>query len=266
MIIKIKKQANYKAPHKVVCPVCGESRTAKTKNLVQFCRPCALRHTAWKRRGKRKKSKNTELLAIGKKYCPRCKKAVDVELFGKCASTPHGLYFYCKPCAREKSKKHHNEHKGKHNNACRDYYQENKEKVSERHKRNLHMKIERERAYGRKKRAHIRSLLEDFTVDMDRFCRSFWGNMCAVCGRNQSEFTQKMPIDHWLPAKPRDGSSGYPLSMGNAVLLCKPCNSRKHNKDARIVFGDEVAMEIEEKMVAQLQEWENADARSIRPC
>lgn len=47
-----------------------------------------------------------------------------------------------------------------------------------------------------------------------------FGNQCFRCGA-----VENLALDHHRPL-----SRGYGLTFANAVLLCKSCNSQKHNK------------------------------------
>jgi 5-methylcytosine-specific restriction endonuclease McrA len=55
---------------------------------------------------------------------------------------------------------------------------------------------------------------------MEREIRKFYPT-CVLCGS-----ADRTAVDHILPL-----SKGYGLEPGNATILCKSCNSTKHNKD-----------------------------------
>ena len=60
----------------------------------------------------------------------------------------------------------------------------------------------------------------EWTVEMAQFLLELQP-ACVVCGS-----TNILSIDHVRPM-----SKGYGLEPGNAAVLCKSCNSRKHDKD-----------------------------------
>lgn len=63
---------------------------------------------------------------------------------------------------------------------------------------------------------------------------------CVLCGSKEN-----LAVDHMLPV-----SKGYGLRPGNAVILCKSCNSRKSNKVLQ-----ELPIEIQSKLVAAAEEF-----------
>ena len=60
----------------------------------------------------------------------------------------------------------------------------------------------------------------EWTPEMEYAIRQLF-TACIFCGS-----TDKLAVDHVLPL-----SKGYGLKPGNAVILCKSCNSKKHDKD-----------------------------------
>lgn len=90
---------------------------------------------------------------------------------------------------------------------------------------------------------HRRAELDkDWTYEMEIALRKFFP-VCVVCG---SDFC--LSTDHVLPF-----SKGFGLSPGNAVVLCKSCNSTKHDKEPH-----ELPKEWQKKILAaanQFQEY-----------
>lgn len=73
---------------------------------------------------------------------------------------------------------------------------------------------------ARRRRERKRSLDLQFTAKDAKIVYERFGNVCFNCGG-----TDRLQIDHNKPL-----SLGYGLSLSNAVLLCKSCNSSKHDK------------------------------------
>ncbi len=94
-------------------------------------------------------------------------------------------------------------------------------------------------AARRRRRAKQLAVQENFTPKEARFIRSLWNNRCAVCGKTRKEEGQALAIDHWLPL-----SKGHALTMENAVLLCRSCNSTKSDKYPVDAFGPEIVKRV----------------------
>jgi len=128
------------------------------------------------------------------------------------------------------------------NERNKQYYQENKEKVSECQKQwklenpeyNKQWNLdnpeyakqwrldnpETSRGYVRKRRALKRQVSELYTKEDELKTLELFDHQCANCGS-----TDNLCIDHHYPL-----SRGHALSLENAVVLCKSCNSSKGNK------------------------------------
>lgn len=94
-------------------------------------------------------------------------------------------------------------------------------------------------------RAKKHNLQEYFPESYKRFVHSFWDHKCASC-----DSIDDLCIDHWMPL-----SRGYPLAMGNAVLLCRRCNSRKRDHLPWDIFQGAMVVEIEARLFEQVAEW-----------
>jgi len=121
-------------------------------------------------------------------------------------------------------------------------YLENKEQISadgkERYAENREQKLaknkewyaknpEKRKAMGRKKmrkrRARLAGVQENFDKKSEDLVFDIFNNKCFKCGR-----LDHLSIDHHYPL-----SSGNALNLGNAVLLCIPCNSSKGIMDPK---------------------------------
>lgn len=135
------------------------------------------------------------------------------------------------------------------------WYQEHKEEQKERNKRYLATHREEFNCYERARRQRGFYVEEKFTVEMANFTRKFWEYSCAVCDIRETPSENRFPIDHWLPLTPANGGVGYPLAIGNAVLLCPTDNQIKYNLLAREVFEEDVARRIDLRLQDQIILW-----------
>ena len=85
---------------------------------------------------------------------------------------------------------------------------------------------------------------EQFTFAMELFVREFWGR-CAICGSEED-----LCIDHWLPL-----TAGYALDLGNAVVLCRSCNSGKCNRLPEQLYSVDFVVSIAERLQQQQEVW-----------
>jgi 5-methylcytosine-specific restriction endonuclease McrA len=56
--------------------------------------------------------------------------------------------------------------------------------------------------------------------------------------------TDSLCIDHHRPL-----SAGNALVLSNAVLLCKGCNSEKHNKEPEAFYGVEECLDLDIRLL-----------------
>lgn len=141
---------------------------------------------------------------------------------------------------------------------------ENRDKVLASKKRSYRRHPETARRDCRIRYARKKGIDEQFSLEMERFVREFWGHRCAVCGRSRrTDEKRAFPIDHWLPLVPADGSEGNPLTMLNAVLLCPEHNLKKNNRYPAQVFDAEIVTEIECLLKRQQTTWDNCENRKV---
>ena len=112
-----------------------------------------------------------------------------------------------------KTKEHHHQ-----------YYLDNKEAFYER---------------KAKRRARKLGVFEHFTERQRAITRECFGNRCYMCGA-----TDSLCIDHHRPL-----SAGNALVLSNAVLLCKGCNSEKHNKEPEAFYGAERCLKLDIRLL-----------------
>ena len=96
----------------------------------------------------------------------------------------------------------------------------NKNYINDRRRRNVEEYQEKRREIGRKRRALSASVNEVFTPRDSFIVFSLFDNKCFKCNKQND-----LCLDHHYPL-----SRGHPLEIGNAVILCRSCNSSKGAK------------------------------------
>ena len=90
----------------------------------------------------------------------------------------------------------------------------------------------------RRRRAKKLEVNENFTYVQEQLTRQAFKNKCFNC-----KSTKKLCIDHHRPL-----SKGYPLTLNNAVLLCRSCNSSKGAKDPEDFYGKDKCVKLDKKI------------------
>ena len=104
--------------------------------------------------------------------------------------------------------------------ACKTWRLANPEKSLEAHRtwqRNHYAHV---LAYNAARRAKRSGVGEHFSADQVQQVLEQFGARCFKCGN-----TETLSIDHHMPLV-----LGHALEFGNAVVLCRKCNSRKKDK------------------------------------
>jgi len=91
------------------------------------------------------------------------------------------------------------------------------------------------RRRARKRRAIKLEINENFTIAQEKIIYMAFNNKCFNCGS-----TEYMHIDHHRPL-----SKLNPLTVNNAVLLCRTCNLSKGDKDPEEFYGEERCKELD---------------------
>jgi hypothetical protein len=90
-----------------------------------------------------------------------------------------------------------------------------------------------------RKRARRRGVPDTFTLDEQQFCRQYWQQACAVCGREEG-FAWVLAFDHVIPL----ADPACPGTVAsNMIVLCdgtEGCNSSKGAKPARAWLRERV--------------------------
>lgn len=105
------------------------------------------------------------------------------------------------------------------------YYAKNKDKIiqqkGEYFKNNKDKIYKYHIQYNQKRRSLKGGLLSTFTIDQWEFCKKYFDNKCAYCGK-ENALTQ----DHFVPL-----SKQGEYTKSNVIPACKSCNSKKINKN-----------------------------------
>ena len=143
---------------------------------------------------------------------------------------------------RLKVSSNHKRWAAKHRDKVRGYgkkhYYKYKEKISIYTKNNKHKYKKRHLFNNLKRRDRKATFDSDYTFEQQQITLAVFDNKCHNCGS-----TEKLSIDHYYPL-----SDGNPLSISNAIVLCRNCNSSKHNKLPEDFFTIDKWMLAEEIM------------------
>lgn len=252
------------------CSKCGElkdfSEFPKRKDspdgFRNECKACRLNYQRkWNKEGSNKiEYKDSE----GKKQCRKCMKILNADEFGSTKYTKDGLKSYCKYCKRQESNEwrkknpNYNEEYRRENLEKRkeygieyyrknkkiltiknkEYVEKNKKSVSEQKKRWYDKNKEKVKENKRRRRARIAGCDERYTAGDERITLVAFDNKCFNCS-----CTSNLHIDHHRPL-----IDGYPLSIGNAVVLCETCNKSKGTKSPEDFYGINVCTKLDIKL------------------
>jgi len=125
---------------------------------------------------------------------------------------------------------------------AREYHKAHKEQIQNRVNEWIKQNPERNRQLKlkalRKRRALKLNIKESYTTLDEQYTRTLFNNACANCGA-----TENLTIDHHYPL-----SKGNALTRDNAVVLCRYCNSAKHNTMPEDFYSPETLAIITEKL------------------
>lgn len=216
------------------------------------------------------------------KTCSKCGLKKSLTAFHRRTAAKDGLTRQCKACTTQYNKAYYRKNETAICARGTRYYMQHSKKVRARHARRRkehpeqirarearYSETHREersaaacrwskanpelhRAKSRLRRARKHDVFEHFTPELELFVKAFWGNKCAFCDK-----TKKLQVDHWRPL-----SKGYALTVGNAVLLCKTCNSSKRDKLPEELNNQVLRAAIEQRLLEQAQLW---SVRQVMP-
>jgi len=246
--------------HTRVCTDCREERTLDCffkdrsrksgyRSRCKLCETTARGYTPKSPSWYEEEAERRKLLARGKSKCTTCHDVKLVSEFHRHAGQLGGICSTCKICAHERRVAWYRKNTTRARAGARAWALEHpaqtQQRVREWSRRWPERRREIVRKSSRKRRAQKKAVYEVFTTAMERFVFQFWNHRCAVCGG-----TKTLCIDHWRPL-----SSGYGLTMTNAVLLCCSCNSKKHAKRPKQCYTPQFVAVVEQRLCEQEQRW-----------
>lgn len=151
-----------------------------------------------------------------RKRCSKCGVEKDLSEYHKEKTGRDGFRNDCKACRKQ----NYQANREAALKRKKQYYQDNREAVLEYDKQYRKNNPEVSRKNERRRRAMKKGIQENYTKQDEFYTRQLFAHMCFRC-----KATDNLQIDHHYPL-----SKGHALERDNAVLLCKSCNSSKHNK------------------------------------
>tara|TARA_R110000803_G_C11795389_1_gene298622 strand:+ start:78 stop:620 length:543 start_codon:yes stop_codon:yes gene_type:complete len=168
--------------------------------------------------------------------CTTCGLEKTSEGFHIDRSTHDGLQNKCKLCRKAMNKVYKDSHKEEISVKKKEFYLENKERITASYKLWAQNNPDKVRARKRRRRAMKKDLNENYTAADEAYTLRLFDHACFNCG-----CTKNLAIDHYRPL-----SKGNPLTLTNAIILCTSCNSSKGSKDPEQFFSEEQTMIIQE--------------------
>jgi len=179
-----------------------------------------------------------KIIPEGMKNCPGCNTIKSIAYFVKKKSKKDGLRRLCIYCKRKSSEEERRKKGIKPRNKKltgkdgkdrskiykHEWYEKNKQIVYDNKARRRARKLGVEENFGKEERK----------ITMDAF-----EHKCFNCGA-----TENLCVDHHRPL-----IKGNALTFGNAVVLCKTCNSRKFDKDPEEFYCKEKCEELDKKLL-----------------
>lgn len=195
-----------------------------------------------------------------KKWCNRCKTNKPFSLFYNNAIRKNKLSAYCISCDKQNTQKYRLNNTEKYKERDKTYHHLNKEKRNQynrqwnfKHKGYASQKSKAWRQKNKKRARYLdrkndrirrarKNNLNDnkYTINEERFTFEYFNNQCFNCDTKKD-----LTIDHHLPL-----SKGHILSINNAVVLCRSCNSSKGAKDPKDFYSIKKYKQINKKLKA----------------
>lgn len=136
---------------------------------------------------------------------------------------------------REKTKRHRAEYNAQYRKEhIEEIRKKNREYARKFRKDNPELAIQKTKIRSRKRRSAELAVEENFTILEENVVMEMFEYKCFNCNS-----TDSLTIDHHRPI-----SKGYALELGNAVVLCKSCNSSKKDKDPEVFYNKEMLKKI----------------------
>lgn len=158
-------------------------------------------------------------------------------LDSRCKECRHKIYLENRLSILDRSAKFYCKNKGNILSARKQRYYLNRKQELERRdqwsKRNPFKTRFNAKIGARKRRAIKRNLQENYKDEL--LTKIIFVNLCANCYSNKN-----LEIDHHYPL-----SKGFELTVNNAVLLCKTCNTSKGSKRPEDFYSKDKLNQIE---------------------
>ena len=183
------------------------------------------------------------------KTCTKCKEVKLLTEFHEHKASKCGYRPTCKLCRKvyysanrdhiiEYSKTYKQNNPDKNYEHCKVYRLRHKIADNKRKRKWEQNHPEYMREKGRKRRALKHSVNENYTRSDEVYTKALFDNTCACCGS-----THDICIDHHQPL-----IKGNALTRQNAVVLCRPCNASKRDKDPKEFYEPAKLLWIESKL------------------
>jgi 5-methylcytosine-specific restriction endonuclease McrA len=189
--------------------------------------------------------KRKDLLKQGFQPCSKCDQIRPLNWFTKDSRTSTGYNIVCKDCQKKfRQGDQYRESVRRYNNS--DHYKSvvmKKYRNTGAHRKNnrKYQTTEKGRITGRtaqrKRRAKKRAVNESYTKADEQITYQVFGKVCLKC-----DSTKSLGIDHFYCL-----NDGYPLTITNAIPLCRRCNSSKGTKSPTDFFTEIEIKEIQGK-------------------
>lgn len=224
-------------------PVQDFYRDSKSKfGVINVCKKC----------DSLQKSKGESLISYEEavnlklsKVCSNCKKEKSIQEFHKAKRGKFGVGSWCKECRAIYKRKHYLENEERLIQEKKEYYYANRELLNYKKKiyrmnnkeklRDIHRRYrQNNKEVGRRncnaRRARIKKLISDFTVEEWLNALEYFDNKCAYCRCEGSE-NESLQQEHVIPV-----SKGGDYTKNNIIPACKSCNSSKGGNDMSVWF------------------------------
>ena len=205
-----------------VCKLCHNKYMKKYRET--YIKPCTVRIS----------------VPEGMKKCNICGLQKSINDFGENHKSIDGKEYHCILCNRKLSFDWAKEHP-KH---IQEYRDKHKKEKSEYNK--MYTKEHRELKYehNRKRRARKLDVEENYTAEQIEITLAAFKYRCFNCGSDY-----KLCIDHHHPL-----IKEFALSLDNAVVLCRSCNSKKGFKNPEDFYGEEKCNILDKKLAEILKQ------------
>ena len=130
------------------------------------------------------------------KICSKCKTAYSAtsDFFYRDKSKKDGFGYLCKKCKNEYVKQYDLDNPDKMKQRKKLWKQKNPEKIKQQHNKYWQENPDKKRFYKQQRRAKKRSLQATFITEQWDYCKYYFNNKCAYCGKEG-----KLAQDHFIP-------------------------------------------------------------------